>query len=173
MLYIKENCVVHKRELESIRCSITFRINNPIRDHWINVILGALSGYGKLDVAADKAIDAAEASVAKKVKFDLDDLDLSVGTIFSDPCVFNLSSNSRLDGLRNPCIAISQLGLKTDELINLLMCEGAGAVMEKIRERGHPQYFEENAKFYLDNHVTTWIKEFSATHPANWDTIIR
>lgn len=165
---LKRN-VVHKRELESIRCSIISGINNPIRDDWLNIILGALSGYGKLDVTADKAIDAAEASVAKKVKFDLDDLDLSVGTIFSDPCVFNMSSNSRLDRLRNTCIAISQLGLEADELIDLLMCEGAGAVMEKIRERWHLQYFEENSKVYLDNHVTTWIEEFSATYPANWD----
>ena len=55
-------------------------------------------------MAADQALEAAEASAAKKIKFNLDDLDLSAGSIFSDSRTLNIGGDSKLDSLRNTCI---------------------------------------------------------------------
>ena len=128
----------------------------------VNIILGALSGYQKLNVAAYQALEAAEASAAKKIKFNLDDLDLSAGSIFSDSRTLNIGGDSKLDSLRNTCISIVQLGLETEGLIDLFMAEGPDAAAEVIRERGHPQYCDEN-------HLTTWVKEIQIKNPATWD----
>jgi len=118
-------------------------------------------------VAADQALEAAEASAAKKIKFNLDDLDLSAGSIFSDSRTLNIGGDSKLDSLRNTCISIVQLGLKTEGLIDLFMAEGPDAAAEVIRERGNPQYFEENMEYYHENHLTTWVEEIQ--NPATSD----
>ena len=120
-------------------------------------------------MAADQALEAAEASAAKKIKFNLDDLDLSAGSIFSDSRTLNIGGDSKLDSLRNTCISIVQLGLETKGLIDLFMAEGPDAAAEVIRERGYPQYFKENMEYYHENHLTTWVKEIQIKNQATWD----
>lgn len=143
--------------------------NNLTKEHWVKIVIGALSGYGKIDVAADKAYDAAEESSAKRLKFNLDDLDLSVGSLLSNTYILDIGRDLRLDSLRNVCVTIAQLRLDTENLFELYMSEGPSAASELIRERSHPQFIVENNEYYLENHLTTWIEELQAQNPASWD----
>ena len=45
--------IVHWTELGEIKSEVASGKDNPYKEHWGNFILGALSGYGKIDVAAD------------------------------------------------------------------------------------------------------------------------
>ena len=161
--------VVHRDELSDIRSEVASGERNPHREHWAGIILGALSGYGEVDIAADRLIEEWEISAAKRVRVSLDDLDLSVGSFFRGPGTLNLGSEAKLESLRATCVSITQHGLDTVDLIDLYMNEGPHAVRESIQERRNPCYHEENDAYYLQNHLNTWVEEFQMTHPAEWD----
>ena len=71
--------VVHRGELEEIRSDIASGRGNPLKEHWSEIVLGAMSAYGEKDVS-DRVVEEMKASASKKIKVNLDDLDLAVGS---------------------------------------------------------------------------------------------
>ena len=72
--------IVHRNELEEIRNGIPSGRENALREHWAEVILGAMAAYGEVDVAADRVIEDMGVSAAKRARISLDNLDLAVGS---------------------------------------------------------------------------------------------
>ena len=110
-----------------------------------------------------------EVSASKKIRINLDDLDLAVGSFSQGAGILNLGSDSKLESLRMTCVSITQLGLDVVNLINLYMNEGHYAAREAIQERRNPCYQEENDAYYLENHLNTWIEEYQMNNPTEWD----
>ena len=110
-----------------------------------------------------------DVSAAKRVRINLDDLDLAVGSFSQGAGILNLGSDSKLESLRMTCVSIVQLGLDVVNLIDLYMNEGQYAAREAIQERHNPCYQEENDAYYLENHLNMWIEEFQINNPAEWD----
>ena len=110
-----------------------------------------------------------EASAAKKIKVNLDDLDHAVGSYSQGVGMLNLGSDSKLESLRMTCVSITQLGLDVVNLIDLYMNEGHYAARDAIQERRNPCYQDENDAYYLENHLNTWIEEFQINNPTEWD----
>ena len=161
--------IVHCDELDDIKLEIVTGENNPYKEHWANIILGALSGYGKIDVAADRVIEALELSASKSLKISLDDLDLTIRSYLRGGHALNLGGDARLESLRVTCDSITQLGLNTVDLIDLYMTEGQYAAQEAIQERKQPDFQEENGAYYMENHLTTWVEEVQIKNPTNWE----
>ena len=161
--------VVPRGELEEIRSDIASGRGNPLKEHWSEIVLGAMSAYGEIDVAADRVVEEMEASAAKKIKVNLDDLDLAVGSYSQGVGMLNLGSDSKLESLRMTCVSITQLGLDVVNLIDLYMNEGHYAARDAIQERRNPCYQDENDAYYLENHLNTWIEEFQINNPTEWD----
>ena len=74
-----------------------------------------------------------EVSASKKIRINLDDLDLAVGSFSQGAGILNLGSDSKLESLRMTCVSITQLGLDVVNLINLYMNEGHYAAREASR----------------------------------------
>ena len=110
-----------------------------------------------------------EVSASKKIRINLDDLDLAVGSFSQGAGILNLGSDSKLESLRMTCVSITQLGLDVVNLIDLYMNEGHYAAREAIQERRNPCYQEENDAYYLENHLNTWIEEYQMNNPTEWD----
>ena len=158
----------HRDELNDLREDIPCGVNNPYREHWTGIVLGALSAYGEIDIIPDQIGSEAEVSEPKKMKFSLSDLNLDVGDMFESTPSLGLGNSSRLEGLRMTCIAITQLGLDVMNLVDIYMSEGQYAAVSAVQERRNPIYHEENDAYYLENHLNTWIEEFYNNHPADW-----
>ena len=151
--------VVHGEELVEIHSDIASGQGNFHKEHWAEIILGALSANGEIDVAADRVAEELEVSASKKIRINLDDLDLAVGSFSQGAGILNLGSDSKLESLRMTCVSITQLGLDVVNLIDLYMNEGHYAAREAIQERRNPCYQEENDAYYLENHLNTRIEE--------------
>ena len=107
-----------------------------------------MSAYGEKDVA-DRVVEEMEASASKKIKVNLDDLDLAVGSYSQGAGMLNRGSNSKLESLRMTCVSITQLGLDMVNLIDLYMNEGHYAARDAMQERRNPCYQDENDAYYL------------------------
>ena len=162
--------VVHRNELEEIRNGTPAGRDNLLRGHWVEIVLGAMAAYGEVDVVADRVIEEMSVPSAKRARVSLDDLDLAVGSVNQGARVLNLGSDSKLESLRIACIAITQLGLDVENLIDLYMNEGHNAAKEAIQERRNPCYQKENEAYYLENHLNTWVEIFHINNPEDWDT---
>ena len=161
--------VVHGEELVEIHSDIASGQGNFHKEHWAEIILRALSANGEIDVAADRVAEELEVSASKKIRINLDDLDLAVGSFSQGAGILNLGSDSKLESLRMTCVSITQLGLDVVNLIDLYMNEGHYAAREAIQERRNPCYQEENDAYYLENHLNTWIEEYQMNNPTEWD----
>ena len=160
--------VVHRGELEEIRSDIASGRGNPLKEHWSEIVLGAMSAYGEKDVS-DRVVEEMKASASKKIKVNLDDLDLAVGSYSQGAGMLNLGSDSKLESLRMTCMSIIQLGLDMVNLVDLYMNEGHYAARDVMQERRNPCYQDENDAYYLENHLNTWIEEFQINNPTEWD----
>lgn len=163
---------VYANELSAIRAGIPVGVDNPHRHHWENIHLCAASAYGNLEVTASILPDTEEPVALSRRRIDLNamHIDLNLTDMLAGISGFGAERDSRITAMRETCIAITNLGLTVQQVINLYTEEGESAVEELFIERNHEDYMDENLDPVLADNTITWIESFVDNNVSTWES---